>query len=202
MCYKTTPTEHFLLNHTTEVNDMDPVESMGISIADHGFGAVTPGKKNMPMVVHLGVQEALAEAEIFIGHIEDRIRAGGSATFRPSTEVMLASALALISDEQTESVERDLLSLELSHQCNDAEGLLDAQAVAAAVFTLSGKIKEKLKEHDLFEHGKLMYTIGRHVNGQVELVRLTADDPNLGANSPMRFAARGFIVPSFVHSEA
>lgn len=199
MSFTTFQTEHFLSDHSIEVTDMAFAASGDLSVAELGIGALSMGSATYPPVVLMNVQEELASADIFIGHIGDRMKAGESPLFNPSTAVLLAAAMELVSCLDAMDAEKHLLLVELTGHCASMEDTTDAKAIVEAVSTIATSLCEKMTNYGLYEDGKLNYGVGRMSNGQIELVRKMIDDPN---HRFFNFAAGGFVNPSWVTDSA
>lgn len=196
MFYKTFQAEHFLFDHSTEETDMAHAASTDLSVAELGLGALSTGSNKYPGVVLLDLREELEEADVFVGHINDRVRAGDDPLFNPSRDIILAAAVAMVSELDMIDAEKHLLYVELTGHCRGMEDTMDAKAIIEAVYSLAMKLSERLLCSDLYENGKLHYGPGRTANGQLELVRKTFDDPEF------KFATGGFVIPSWVNNEA
>lgn len=166
--------------------------SCDTTITELGIGALSLGSTKYPVLAFLDVREHLKDADIFVGHIADRVRAGNDPVFNPSREVLLGAAIEMVAELQSIDAERNLLLMELMGHCRNTEDSADAEAIVEAVHQLAMKISSELQAVGLYQNGKLYYGLGRFVNGQVELVRKTFDDPNYN------FATGGFVIPSWV----
>lgn len=196
MYYNNTQAEHFLLNQLTEADEMSIENTIGRDLAELDRGSKPIGRQDLPDIIHMDVREIIEDANIFVGHIADKIKEGSNCTFAVTDENLICSAIVLISDARATDVERNLLTVDLIGKAVSREDVIDVDAIVKAITDVSTKLKEKFKEFRLMDGDLLNYVYSRYEDGQLELVRKKTNDPGLN------FAQRGFAFPAWANKQA
>ncbi len=165
------------------------------NVALLGQGELSIGRAGMPAVIQLDITDILKKADVFVGHIGDKIKNGEDCIFAVSDQNLICAALVLASDLRATDVERELLTSDLIGHAVDNESLVDVQAVVKAISDAAESLTTKFQDFRLYDDDLLNYVFSRFINGQLELVRKSVDDPNASA------ASRGFTIPAWTTSD-
>lgn len=193
MYFNNTQAEHFLLNQLTEAEEMSIENTIGRDLAQLGQDSMKEGSVDLPAVLHMDIRDIIEDANIFIGHINDRIKEGSPSTFAVTVDNLICSAIVLLSDSRATDLEKHLLTVDLIGKAKSTEDLIDVDAIIKAISDVTEKIRQKMSDFKLFDSDLFNYVYSRCENGQLELVRKPVNDPGLN------FPQRGFTFPAWAN---